>query len=134
MVGARLPLPAGGMVALLPDLMCGQVADHALLTDLHAAADAESLQEPGMDQVLPAGHDAGGRAAQELVRAVDGDVAAALQEAFQVVFGGGVDDDRNAAGMRDGGELLERDLTELHGMMGYDVEGERTSTRLNPSH
>ncbi len=57
---------------------------------------------------LPPGDDAGGRTAQELVRAVDRDVGAAREEAAQIVFRRGVDDDRHARRVRDLGHLLQR--------------------------
>ena len=96
---AVLARPDGGMVAPLPGLERGDGADHALLADLHAAADAAVLQEGGAHQLAAAGDDAGGRPAEELVRAVDDDVGAAGEEAGQVVFRGGVDDHRHALGM-----------------------------------
>ena len=68
------------------------------------------LQEGGAHQILAPGDDAGGRAAQELVGAVDDDVGARGEKALEIVFGGDVDDHRHAAGVADRGELGERDL------------------------
>ena len=49
---ALLARPDAGMVALLPGFQRGHRAEHALLADLHAAADAAILDEGGADEVL----------------------------------------------------------------------------------
>ena len=90
----RLALADAGMVALFPGLQRGHDAGDALLAHLHAAADAPVLQVGGAHEILAPGDDARGRAAQEFVAAVDDDVGALVEEAMQIVFRGGVDDDR----------------------------------------
>ena len=89
------------MIAPLPGFESGHDAGDAFLADLHAATDAAVLEIGGADEILAAGDDAGGRAAEELVAAVERDVGAARQEALEVVFRRGVDDDRDALRVAD---------------------------------
>src|SRR5690606_38708380 len=85
----------------------------------------EVLEIGRTDQVLAPGDDAGGRAAQELVRAVDGEVRALGEEALEVVFGRRVDDHRDAAGVADLAEGRKRDLAVVDAVVRDDVERRR---------
>jgi len=95
------------MVALGPGLQCGDGADDTLFADFHTASDAAVLKIGGPHQGFAAGHDAGCRPAEEFVRGVERDVGAGSDKAFQIVFGGAVDDHRNALGMGDGDKFFE---------------------------
>ncbi len=65
-----------GVIARLPGFERRDRADDAFLADLHAAADAAVLQVGGADQRRAPRDDAAGRAAEELVRRVERDIAA----------------------------------------------------------
>src|SRR5215472_18015347 len=107
-----MPLLAGTyhrVIALLPGVEGRDSAGDAFLADLHAAPDAEILQESRADEVLAARDDPGGGPAQELVGAVDRNVGTRREEPPEVVLGGEISDHRHAPGVADCGEFRDRD-------------------------
>ena len=113
------------MIGLFPSLQSNDGAGDSLLADLHPPPDTAVLQVGRTNQVAAPGDDPGGRRAQELVGGVERQVGAFAQELAQIVFGGGVDDDRHALGVSDLRETRQRDHPGLHGVMGDDVERRR---------
>ena len=65
------------------------------------------------------------QAAQELVGAVDDDIGARRDEAGEVIFGCGIDDQRDVSAGGGLSESRKRDLTFLLAMMRDDIERRR---------
>ena len=106
----------GRRIALLePVFESSQNADDVFLRHLHRPAQRlvrRSVAPSRFDQGLrPEEQAAGLRAAQELATAVDDEIRAAHQPRARPldVLGSGIDHDRNAARLDDGGDLFEPD-------------------------
>lgn len=120
---AGLAFPDAGMVAVFLCFERCHDAKDALLADLHAAADAHILQEGMAHQLLPAGNDARGRAAEEFVAGIKRDIRALFEKDAQVIFRGRIDDDRHALGMGNLDEFLEIQQAVVDDMVGDDIDG-----------